>query len=57
MNRSLVLLPGDGIGPEVVAAAEVVLQAVCHKFSHQVETRSYPIGGAALRAESAGVPR
>ena len=50
MTRSLVLLPGDGIGPEVVAAAEVVLQAVCRKFSHQVETRSYTIGGAALRA-------
>ncbi len=50
MTRSLVLLPGDGIGPEVVAAAEVVLQAVCRKFSHQVDTRTCTIGGAALRA-------
>ena len=50
MNRSLVLLPGDGIGPEVVAAAGVVLRAVCRRFSHQIETQSYEIGGAALRA-------
>ncbi len=50
MNRSLVLLPGDGIGPEVVAAAGVVLQAVCRRFSHQIETHAHPIGGAALRA-------
>jgi 3-isopropylmalate dehydrogenase len=50
MTRSLVLLPGDGIGPEVIAAAEVVLQAVCRRFSHQVDTRTFPIGGAALRA-------
>jgi 3-isopropylmalate dehydrogenase len=56
MNRSLVLLPGDGIGPEVVAAAEVVLQAVCQKFSHQVETRSFKIGGAALRSNQAVYP-
>src|SRR5690348_7757949 len=51
MNRSLVLLPGDGIGPEVVAAAGVVLEAVCRRFSHQIETRSFKIGGAALRAK------
>lgn len=56
MTRSLVLLPGDGIGPEVVAAAEVVLQAVCRKFSHQVETRSFTIGGAALRAKQSVYP-
>ena len=50
MTRSLVLLPGDGIGPEVVAAAEVVLKAVCARFNHQIDTRAYAIGGAALRA-------
>ncbi|MDQ3210026.1 MAG: 3-isopropylmalate dehydrogenase [Actinomycetota bacterium] len=50
MTRSLVLLPGDGIGPEVVAAADVVLQAVCRRFDHRIDTRRYPMGGAALRA-------
>lgn len=50
MKQSLVLLPGDGIGPEVVKAAVTVLEAVCRRFDHQIETRTFPIGGAALRA-------
>ena len=35
MNASILLLPGDGIGPEVVAAAERVLSAVAERFNHQ----------------------
>lgn len=56
MQRSLVLLPGDGVGPEVVAAAEVVLRAVCRRFDHRIDTRPCPIGGAALRAGLAVYP-
>jgi 3-isopropylmalate dehydrogenase len=50
MNASLLLLPGDGIGPEVVAAAEQVLQSVAARFHHRFTFESARIGGAALRA-------
>jgi 3-isopropylmalate dehydrogenase len=44
----VVLLPGDGIGPEVVGAAVRVLDAVSAKFSLHITTESKPMGGAAL---------
>lgn len=50
MKRELVLLPGDGIGPEVVAAAALVLDAVSRRFDHTFTTQAFPMGGAALRA-------
>ena len=46
----IALLPGDGIGPEVVGAARRVLDAV-GTFSY----REHPIGGAALDAEGVGL--
>jgi 3-isopropylmalate dehydrogenase len=49
MRHSIVLLPGDGIGPEVVAGARVVLEAVAHRFGRELAVESYPVGGAALR--------
>jgi 3-isopropylmalate dehydrogenase len=49
MNASILLLPGDGIGPEVVAGAEQVLQAVATRFGHTFTFQSELIGGAALR--------
>jgi len=50
MQSSIVLLPGDGIGPEVVAAAERVLRLVADRFGHRFEISSYPIGGADLKS-------
>ena len=50
MQSSIVLLPGDGIGPEGVAAAERVLRLVADRFGHRFEISSYPIGGAALKS-------
>ncbi len=49
MIASILLLPGDGIGPEVVAAAEQVLQAVAARGGHTLELQHALIGGAALR--------
>jgi len=54
MVRNIVLLPGDGIGPEVTAAAVLVLDAVAARFGHRFETTTAAIGGSALR--DAGVP-
>ena len=53
MRASILLLPGDGIGPEVVAAAERVLGAVARRFDHQLTLETARIGGSAL---SAGLP-
>jgi 3-isopropylmalate dehydrogenase len=49
MNRTILLLPGDGIGPEVVAAAASVLRAVADRFGHSLDLLEAPIGAAALR--------
>ncbi len=48
MNANIACLPGDGIGPEVVDAAKVVLDAVGDAFGHQFILRNYPIGGGAI---------
>ena len=50
----IVLLPGDGIGPEVVQQAVEVLRAVARRFGRTLEFEERPFGGAALDRE--GVP-
>ncbi len=56
MNASILLLPGDGIGPEVVAGAEAVLRAVAARYGHQFDLRTADIGGAALRRDLPPLP-
>ena len=54
MRKTIVLLPGDGIGPEVTRAAAAVLRECAHEFSHEFQMQEYPIGGAAI--DAAGTP-
>jgi 3-isopropylmalate dehydrogenase len=54
MKKTIVLLPGDGIGPEVTRAAATVLRETAHEFNHQFEFQECTIGGAAI--DSAGSP-
>src|SRR5262245_59937492 len=56
MNASIVLLPGDGIGPDVVAAGVKVLDRVGEVFGHKWTFTSKLIGGAALKAGLAPLP-
>lgn len=56
MNATIVCLPGDGIGPEVLSAAKAVLQAVENIFGHRFEMSSHPIGGAAIDAFGSALP-
>ena len=56
MNLKVALLPGDGIGPEVTAQAAAVLEAVCRKFSHNLETASALFGGCAIRDSGDPLP-
>ena len=48
MDAKIVLLPGDGIGPEVIAQAERVLREVESRFKHRFEFQSHLIGGCAI---------
>lgn len=48
MNARIVLLPGDGIGPEVTEQARLVLEKVAQQGGHQFEFSSHPIGGNAI---------
>ena len=56
MQATIALLPGDGIGPEVIDAAARVLQAVADRFGHTLTLTSWPIGGTALRAGDPPLP-
>ena len=50
----VVVLPGDGIGPEVVAASLQVLEAVCAAGELDLEVDERPIGGSAV--DTLGTP-
>src|SRR5687768_3222156 len=56
MKASILLLPGDGIGPEVVAAAASILRVVAARYRHTFVLREAPIGGAALRCGLSPLP-
>ncbi len=45
----IIVLPGDGIGPEIVAATRSVLQAASERFELNVEIEEHPVGHASLR--------
>ncbi len=48
MKCSIALLPGDGIGPEVVEAAKTILEIIGELFNHTFGMMIYPIGGGAI---------
>ena len=50
MQKTICLLPGDGIGPEIVAEAVKVLRAVEKKFGHSFTMTEALLGGAAIDA-------
>lgn len=54
LHRTIAVLPGDGIGPEVTRAAVQLLRDCASAFGHQFEFREYPFGGHAI--DRCGVP-
>ncbi len=50
MTLKIAVLPGDGIGPEVVAQAVKVVDAVCSRFGHRVEYSYGLVGACAIDA-------
>src|SRR5688572_6654432 len=56
MYADIVVLPGDGIGPEVTAAAVDVLRAVATRYGHSFRFEEKLIGGAAIDATGNALP-
>ena len=48
MDFDVAVLPGDGIGPEVVAEATKILQAVAERFRHKFLLHQGLVGGCAI---------
>src|SRR5579864_9779300 len=53
-NKRIVLLPGDGIGPEIVRIAVDVLKDCAAEFGHHFDFAEFPFGGCAI--DAAGTP-
>ncbi len=54
MNKKITVLPGDGIGPEIVAEAVKVLNKIADKYRHGFEYTYADIGGCSI--DKFGVP-
>lgn len=54
MNYNIALIPGDGIGPEIVAEAKKVLDKVCAVYGHTFEYKKLLLGGASIDVH--GIP-
>jgi len=48
MKARIAVLPGDGIGPEIMPQALQVLEAIAKQFGHSFEFRHADVGGAAI---------
>lgn len=55
MDLRILLLPGDGIGPEVIAAAVQVLEAVSTRYGHRFHFEERLIGGCSLDTFGASI--
>ncbi len=49
MNKKIFVLPGDGIGPEIVSQAVKVIKAIDTAFDHQFELVNGLIGACSIR--------
>ena len=54
MNKTIAVIRGDGIGPEIVGEALGVLDAVAARYGHTFTYKEAPMGGSAI--DACGVP-
>jgi 3-isopropylmalate dehydrogenase len=57
MRATIVLLPGDGIGPEVVQEGRRVLERVAARYGHELAFEEKLVGGAAIDATGDPLPK
>lgn len=48
MNLKIAVLPGDGIGPEIMTQGVAVMDAIAEKFGHKVEYKEALVGADAI---------
>jgi 3-isopropylmalate dehydrogenase len=56
IRARIAVLPGDGVGPEVVGEALRVLRAVAEAFGHELAFEEALVGGAAIDAAGTALP-
>ena len=56
MKKHICVMPGDGIGPEIVEEALRVLNVTAQKFGHEFTTEEALIGGSAIDATGTPLP-
>jgi 3-isopropylmalate dehydrogenase len=57
MKANIVLLPGDGVGPEVVASTRQILDSVARRHHHEFSYAAFPIGGIAIDETGDPLPK
>lgn len=56
MNFNIAVLPGDGIGPEIIEQAKKVVLAICKRYNHSVNFKSGLVGAAAIDQTGSPLP-
>ncbi len=56
MFKKIAVLPGDGIGPEIMTAAKGVLQAIEYRYGHRFEWTEGLIGSIAIDKTGSALP-
>jgi 3-isopropylmalate dehydrogenase len=56
LEADIVVLPGDGIGPEVVAATVSILESIAERSGHKFHFNEHLIGGCAIDAHGTALP-
>ena len=54
---NIAVLPGDGIGPEIVEQALNVTKAICAKFGHELTYETAIVGACAIDAVGEPYPK
>jgi len=57
IRKTIAVLPGDGIGPQVTRAAVRLLEDCAEAHGHKFEFSEFPFGGAAIDACGAPLPK
>ena len=56
MSATILVMPGDGVGPEICREAVRVLEALADRHGLDIELSEAPVGGAAIDAEGDPLP-
>ena len=57
MLLTIAILPGDGIGPEVIDEATRILEAIAARFNHELVLQKKDVGGAAFTSSHDPLPQ